>query len=317
MKRKTLLIFLIVLTFNLLGCTSNNNAEITIGISQYMEHPALDRVREGFIEEINSLDEDIEIDYLNCQGEISNAISIAEKFNKDEVDLVLVIGTPTAQATKEVIKDIPILFSAVTDPVDAGLVEDLNNITTNITGTSDKSDINSQLKLFNELDEDIKTIGALYNTEESNSISQIKELEKIAPSLNLKVKTTGINDINEVEQALDSLMRKVDAFYLPSDNTISSSIGLISKKLTDNNIISICAEEAQVEGGVLITKGIDYRKLGSQTGNMAKKLLIDGEDIKNIPVEFSESYSLSINKDTWNKLGLSKEHKLLKEVTND
>src|SRR5699024_9773448 len=161
-----------------------------------------------------------------------------------------------------------------------------------------------QLEMFKEIDPSIETIGILFNTDESNSQIQIDEVKELAPSLGLKVETVGVSNVNELPQAVDSLLNKVDALYSVSDNLVASSIGLISKKLIEKKMISISAEESQVAGGLLITKGLSYYELGRQTAEMAKEILVDGKDPATLSVRKAENTVKTVNEKTLEALGL-------------
>ncbi|MCR2042879.1 ABC transporter substrate-binding protein [Anaerosalibacter massiliensis] len=308
-----LVLIILASTIIFTGCNVNSkkdnntsgNEVFKIGISQLSEHPALDEVREGFEDELKNLGVNVEINYQNSQGDIANTVSIAQIFSKNKMDLIFAIATPAAQSAKQVTRNIPILFSAVTDPVKSEIIEDWENINENVTGTSDMAPTASQLKMFKEIDPNIKTIGILYNTSETNSEIQIEEVNKLASSEDLKVVTIGVSNVNELPQALNSIMKKADALYLLTDNMVASSIELISKTAIENKMITVSAEETQVRGGALITNGISYYELGKQTGQMAKKILVDKKDISEIPVEVSEKTITKINRNTLDKLGLN------------
>ena len=316
MKRKILTLLLSV-SLLLTACGTSkttSKADITIGINQLMEHPALDDARQGFIDELKDQGLEVDIVYKNAQGDIPNSVSIAKKFVTDKVDLIFAIGTPAAQSTKQATDQIPVLFSAVTDPVASGLVESNESPAGNITGTSDMASVESQLELFNILDPTIKNIGIIYNTGESNSDVQIAEVEKYAANYGLTVHKSGVNKINDVPQSLDYILDKVDAMYLLSDNMIASSVALVSKKLLEKNMISVCAEESQVAGGILITDGLSYYELGRQTGKMAKEILLDKKSPSEIPIGFSTSKDIKVNKNTLETLQLNSELEILKDA---
>lgn len=319
-KLSKLTLLLVILSMTLAACTTNpsNNSkdgEFVIGISQLSEHPALDDARQGFEDGLKELGVDAKIVYQNAHGDIPTTLSISQKFVKDEVDLIYAIATPAAQSAKQTTDEIPILFSAVTDPVKAEIVNDWDSVGGNITGTSDMAPVGSQLKMFKEIDPNIKTIGILYNTDESNSEIQIDEVKDLAPAEGLEVVTMGINNINDLPQALDSLLDKVDALYTLSDNLIASSVGLVSKKLIENNMISICAEESQVGGGILVTNGLSYYELGKQTSEMAKEILVDKKDISTIPVGKAKKTVTIVNQKTLEALGLDINLPLFKDAT--
>ncbi len=294
---------------------TNDEAKYTIGISQLAEHPALDDARRGFEDGLKELGVEAEILYQNAQGDIPNTVAISQKFVKDEVDLIYAIATPAAQSAKQATSDTPILFSAVTDPVQSEIVADWENVGGNITGTSDMADVKGQLEMFKQIDPSIETIGIIYNTSEANSEIQIADVQKYAPELGLKVETIGVSSINEIPQALDSLLGKVDALYAISDNMIASSVELVNKKLLEKNMISVGAEESQVGGGILITNGLSYYELGKQTAIMAKEILVDGNDVSTIPVGMAEKTVTVVNEKSLDALGLDKNLPIFKDAT--
>ena len=305
------------------GCSTNDskNSEATtgekifnIGISQLAEHPALDDARRGFEDGLKELGVNADISYQNAQGEIPNTVTIASKFVEENVDLIYGIATQAAQSARQATNEIPILFSAVTDPVEAEIVDDWNNVGGNVTGTSDKAPVESQLKMFNEIDPSIKTIGIIYNTSEPNSEVQIKEVKELAPGLGLDVIEIGVTTVNDMPQALDSLLSKVDALYALSDNLVASSVELVTNKLIEYNKISICAEETQVGGGLLITNGLSYYELGKQTAQMAKEILIDGKNVSDIPVGVAEKTVITVNQKTLKALGLDENLPIFKDA---
>lgn len=296
------------------GESNSGEGKYTIGISQLAEHPALDDARRGFEDGLKELGVEAEILYQNAQGDIPNTVAISQKFVKDGVDLIYAIATPAAQSAKQATTDIPILFSAVTDPVQSEIVADWENVGGNITGTSDMADVQGQLKMFKELDPSIKTIGILYNTSEANSEIQIADVEKYAPEEGLTVETMGVSSINEIPQALDSLLGKVDAIYAISDNMVASSVELVNKKLLEKKMISVGAEESQVGGGILITNGLSYYELGKQTAKMAKEILVDGKDVSSLPVGMAEKTVTVVNEKSLDALGLDKNLPIFKDA---
>ena len=322
MKNKVskLIMILILTSIVLSGCstanTSNNSDDwdFVIGISQLAEHPALDDAREGFEDGLKELGINAKIIYQNAQGDIPTTVSIAQKFVKDEVDLIYAIATPAAQSAKQATKDIPILFSAVTDPVKSGIVDDWDNVGGNITGTSDMAPTASQLKMFKEIDPTISKIGILYNTSESNSEIQLEEVKKLAPEENLEVIAMGVSNVNDIPQTIDSLLNKVDAVYGLSDNLIASSISLLSILCVLLMVLSVFAEETQVKGGALITNGLSYYELGKQTARMAKEILVDKKDISTIPVGLAEKTITTVNINTLKALGLDENLPIFKDA---
>lgn len=286
-----------------------------IGISQLAEHPALDQVREGFLEGLAESGILYEEDYKNAQGDTINANSIASKFVSDEVDLILGIGTLSAQAAKQATSDIPVLFSAVTDPVGAGLVNSIDSPGANLTGTTDKTPMKEQLELLNQLDPTIKKVGIIYNTSETNSTTQVEEATLVATELGLEIISVGVNNINDVPQATDSILGKVDALYTITDNTAASAMGAISAKAIEQKKIVVGSTDTFVEDGNLITLGLSYKELGKQTAKMAVEILENGKSPSEIKVENLTNTTKVINKTTLTALGLDPNLEILKNGT--
>ena len=312
-----LVVGLVVGAALLTGCSSEDKTDgekFNIGISQLAEHPALDDARRGFEDGLKELGVNANIDFKNAQGDIPTTTTIAQKFASDKVDLIYTIATPSVQAAKQVTSDIPILFSAVTDPVDAGLVESFKKPGGNLTGTSDEAPISRQLKLFNQLDSSIKKIGILFNTSERNSEVQIKMAEDLAPEFGLEIVAIGLSNINDIPQTMDSLVKKVDAIYTITDNMVADGINIVSEKALANNMIIVGAEDSHVKGGALIADGLSYYELGKQTALMAKKILVDGESPSTIEVEKAKNTSKMFNEETMKKLNIDKENEAFKDA---
>ena len=228
-----------VIVFLILSLLSYANEKtFEIGISQFAEHPALDAVRKGFEDELKELGVKVNIDYKNSQGDTGTTGMIAQKFVADKKDLIFAIATPSAQAAKQATDDIPILFSAVTDPVSAQLVNSNEKVGGNITGTSDAAPIEKQLALFKELNPKVKKVAIIYNTSEANSEVQINTAKKVSKKLDIEIIPVGVNNINDIPQAVNSVIRKVDGFYTITDNIVASAINLISKAAIKNKKIS-------------------------------------------------------------------------------
>lgn len=300
------------------GSSESKKAEYTIGINQFMEHQALDDAREGFKDGLKELGVDVEFKEKNSQGDIGVSSQIADKFIGDKVDMIFTIATPATQSTATAIEkasaDIPIVFSAVTDAVEAGLVDSHEKPGVNITGVLDAADVKAQLELFKELDPEIKTIGIIFNTSEQNSTTQVKQVEKIAPEVGLEVKTTGINSINDMAQSLQSLLSDVDALYVVSDNMVAESVELVNDALIEKKMISICAEESQVSGGILLSNGSRFYDMGKQAAEKAKAILVDGEDAAEIPVELGKTKTMKVNETTLKELDLDKDLEIFKDA---
>lgn len=284
-----------------------NEKAFEIGISQFAEHPALDAVRQGFEDELKELGVNVNIDYKNSQGDTGTAGMIAQKFVADKKDLIFAIATPSAQAAKQATDSIPVLFSAVTDPVSAQLVDSVEKVGGNLTGTSDAAPVDKQMKLFKELNPEIKKVAIIYNTSEANSEIQIAKAKEVGKGLGIEIVPVGVNNINDIPQAVNSVVRKVDGFYTITDNIVASAINLISKAAIKNKKISIAAEEAHVQGGILMTDGLSYYEIGRQTGVMAKKILVDKVSTEDIPVEVSKNTKKVVNRKTLKSLKLAED----------
>ncbi|MGI6381777.1 MAG: ABC transporter substrate-binding protein [Tissierellaceae bacterium] len=320
-KFSKVVLLVLAVVMMLTGCNSGQKviAEdenvFDIGIIQLAEHPALDDARKGFEDGLKELGVDVNISYQNAQGEIPATLTMAEKFVDDGVDLIYAIATSAAQSAKQATSEIPILFSAVTDPVDAELVDSMEKPGGNVTGTSDMSPMDRQLQLFKDLKPDIEKIGIIYNTSEPNSLIQVNQAKELAEGLGLEIIDVGINTINDIALAMDSLVGKVDGIYTITDNMVASSIGLVANKAIENGIITIAGEDSHVHGGILMTDGISYYELGKQTAKMAKEILVDGKSPAEIPSERALNTSKVYNEETLNLLNLDKNNEAFKGAT--
>ncbi|AWX57329.1 MULTISPECIES: ABC transporter substrate-binding protein [Brevibacillus] len=283
--------------------------QLTIGIAQFVEHPALDAAREGFISQLakNGYEKDkqVKIDVQSAQASMDTAIQIAQKFEADKVDLVLAIATPTAQAAAQTSKEIPILFTAVTDPVEAGLVAAMDKPGANVTGTSDMNPVEEQLKLIKEMKADAKSVGIIYSSGEVNSKVQVDAAKAVAGKLGLEIKEAAITSATEVKQAAESMVGKVDAFYVPTDNMVVSSIAAVIGVAEAQKIPVIAGEENSVKSGAIATYGIDYTKLGEQTADMAAKILKGEAKPADMAVEVQADMKLVLNKKAAEKMGVT------------
>jgi putative ABC transport system substrate-binding protein len=260
-----------------------------IGITQIVTHPALDSCRDGFIaqmaEEGFIEGEDVEYILRNAEGDMSTAASIAEYFVAEKVDLIFSIATPTTQACVAAVEgtDIPIVFAAVTDPVEAGLVESWEKPGGNVTGASDWADVETQVKLGMDISP-AKKLGVVYNAGEVNSVVQIDELKKVASSLGIEeiVEATAASTA-DVLAAATSLVGRVDAIWEPSDNTVAAAIDAVVKVCEENKIPLFGSDIDMARGGAISGLGLDYYVNGTTAGELAARVL-GGEDPANIPV---------------------------------
>ncbi len=288
-----------------------------IGISQFVEHPALDSAREGFIESLSEAGfvegENIEINLENAQADFSTTQTIAQKFKGQNLDLVLAIATPNAQSAAGVLTDTPLIITAVTDPVAAGLVEDLENKSKPITGTTDMNPVAKQLELIKQFVPSAEKIGILYNSGEVNSVVQVDIAKEAAADMGLEIVEGTVTNTSEVTLATSSIVGKVDAIYLPTDNTIASAVPSIMKIAKENNVPVFAAEKGQVENGAIATRGIDYFTLGKETGQIAARVL-NGEDPVSIPITGSKNLQLIVNKKSVEEFNLEIPSSLEEEI---
>ena len=291
------------------GKTQNNSqqkAKFKIGVTQFMTHPSLDLVKKGFEDAIKQAGIDADFDEKNANGEVSTATLIANNYKADKKDLVFGIATPSAQQLANNITDIPVLFSAVTDPASAKILN------SNVTGTSDKVDnVSQQLDLLLKLNPNVKKIGVLYNPSEQNSLVQIAEIQKRAKEKKLEVVLQGITNFGELAQATKNLLTQVDALYLPTDNLVVSGMQLITSEAINAKKIVVVSENSSVEIGALFTMGIDYYELGKRTGQMAVEIL-NGKPVSQVPFETSKQLKLYVNKKTAKALGIDINNPLFK-----
>lgn len=273
-------------------------APIKVGITQIVEHPSLDQARQGFIDRLSELGYaegiDIVYDIQSAQGDLATAQTIARKFQSDGVDLILAIATPTAQAAAHIVKDIPILITAVTDPVAAELVESIERPGTNVTGTSDLTPVRAQLELLKEIAPNAKRVGIVYNAGEVNSVVQVEIARAAAAELGLTIVEATAGNSSEVLQAAQSLQGRVDAIYVPTDNTVVSALESVVGVAERAGIPLIAGEADSVAKGALATVGIDYYKLGRQTADIAHRVL-QGENPAHIPIEYLNEQSVVLN----------------------
>ena len=289
---------------------SENKEPKKIAIVQYMEHPSLDAIREGMIDELAEdgyVDgENIVIEFENSQGDQSNLNSIAGKFLGDDPDLVVAIATPAAQSMAAAIKDTPIVFSAVSDPLGAKLVTDMEKPTSNVTGTSDALPMDQTFELIKELSPDAKTIGFIYTASEANSQSIIAEAKAMAGDYGLECVEKAITTSTELQQAAEVLAGKADVIYTPVDNVIASSIPVLAEVGKKMQIPVYAGAVEMVEQGAYATVGVDYYKLGEVTGDMVGEVL-EGKAVSEIPVATLDNFMKVINKTTADTIGAPSE----------
>ncbi len=276
-----------------------------IGVIQLTSHPALDAAREGFVAGLDAAGIDYTIDVQNAGGEQSNCPTLATKLVNDKVDLILAIATPAAQAAAQATDTIPVLVTAVTDPAYAGLVASNEAPGGNVSGTSDMNPVEDQLELMLKLAPETKTVGILYNAGEDNSILQADLAEEVLTAKNIAVERFTASETSQVQSVAQSMVGKVDAVYIPTDNLMADTMATISMVLTPAGIPTVCGEGNMVTSGGLATYGFSYEALGRQTAEQAVSILRDGAEVGTIPIGFyNGELELIVNEDIAAELGI-------------
>lgn len=291
------------------GCSSSKNANkdvVHIGILQYVEHPSLSAARKGFVAELKKegyVDgKNLKLDYENAQGDQSNLQTISTNLLSNN-DLVLGIATPAAQTLSNLSTDVPVLFTAVTDPVSAKLVKTMENPEGIATGTSDMSPISKQVELLQKVMPDVKKVGIMYTTNERNSEVQVEEAQKEFAKAGIDVLTKGISSTNDVQDTAKSLMSQTQVLFIPTDNMIVSAISLITELSKEMKVPVVGGSADIVEQGVLFTYGANYEALGRQTAKLAVRI-IKGEDVSKVSAEYPKTLNVVANDDMAKTLGI-------------
>lgn len=284
-----------------------NPADCKIGIIQLAEHVALDAAREGFIDGLVAAGfSEANIDVQNAQGEIPNCATIATKFVNDKVDLILAIATPAAQAAAQATTTIPILATAVTDFVVAGLVDSNDVPGGNVSGTSDMNPIEEQANLLVELVPNAQTVGIVYCSAEDNSVLQAGLARTAFESMGLTVKEYTAADVNDIQQVVTKACSESDALYLPTDNLFAENMATVALVAEGAKVPVICGESGMVDGGGTATYGLNYYNLGKMAAAQAVDILVNGTDVGTIPVGFAsaEELEFTVNEDNCAAIGL-------------
>lgn len=279
-----------------------------IGISQFITHQSLDATRKGFVDELAKQGyiegKNIEIDLQNAQGEQRNLKTISQQLAESS-DVVLAIATPSAQSLANTTQTTPVIFSAVTDPVSAKLVESREHPGGNVTGTSDQSSdaISTQINLIKKVLPKAKTIGILYTQSEPNSVVQKDEAKRLLEEKGFTVVEKTILDSNNVKAAAESLMAEVDMVFVPTDNIISSTMETVKQVSIKHKVPVFGGSTEMIAVGGLYNYGTNYEELGRQTARMLVRIL-KGEKPDNIAVELPEKLELHTNQEMAAALGI-------------
>ncbi len=291
------------------GCAGSKVTKI--GISQIVTHPALDATRNGIIDGMAAegyvVGENVEFDYQTSEGDMTLVASIAQKFVSDKVDAIVSIATPDSQASVKAAagSGIPVVFSAVTDPVGAGLVGDwASHADENVTGVSDMIVVSDDVDVILQIVPGVKKLGTLYNAGESNSVFLTEQLLAAAAARGIEVVEATVSTSADVLTAAQSLVGKVDAIWVGTDNTVVSGLEALIKIAEDNQIPFFPADEPSIERGGIAAYGFDYYDIGIQTGKMLARVLKDGE-ANGVAVEKGAVISLSVNTAAAARMGVT------------
>ena len=293
---------------------------VTISVSQFVEHPALDAVLLGFQDYLKEKGIDAKYNIHNAQANMGTATQIAQQMVGEKADLLVAIATPSAQTCVQALSKAPanlkrpFLFTAVTDPVAAGLVKDLQKPDPGITGVSDLLPIKQHIAMVLSFKSDIKKLGLLYNAGEANSKANIAAINALRGKLGFETVEATASKTADVYQAAKSLVGRCDAIFIPTDNTIISALESVIKVGVQNKLPIFAADVDSVKRGAVAAMGFDYYKHGYQTGAIAERI-INGEKPEDIPVQFQKDLQLHINANYSRQMGVTPPEALLKKAT--
>ncbi|MCA1064234.1 ABC transporter substrate-binding protein [Rossellomorea aquimaris] len=295
------------------GCGSDTSSgdgkQYVIGVTQIVEHPSLDAAFEGFkkalAEEGFEEGKNVKFDIQIAQGDPTNSQTIAKNFVGDGVDLIFANSTPSAQHALNATKKIPIVFTSVTDPVGAELVKSFEEPGENITGTTDTHPeaISKTLSFITD-EMKAKNIGVIYNSGEQNSVVQVEEVKKLAEKNGAKLVEASVSTSADVKQAAESMVGRVDAIYIPTDNTVVSALESVISVANDKDIPLFVGELDSLKKGAVAASGFSYEDLGYETGLMAAKILKGDKKPSEINVEYPKNFKLMINKEAAEEQGV-------------
>ena len=292
--------------------------DVTVAVTAIVEHPALDAARDGVRDALEAAGykegEGLTFIYQSAQGNPATAAQIARQFIGDAPDVIVPISTPSAQAVVSATRDIPVVFTAVTDPLGAQLVTNMEKPGGNVTGLSDMSPVAAHVELIREILPEVKTIGYLYNSGEANSVSLLEALKEAAGAAGITVVESAATKTAEVQGAARALVGRVDAVYVPTDNTIVSALEAAVSVTQEAQLPLFTADTDSVNRGSLAALGFNYYDVGVQTGEVVVRIL-KGEKPGDIPVNVAEGTDLVVNKQAAQKIGLELPESVLSRAT--
>lgn len=282
-------------------------AKLKVAIVQLVTHPSLDEITSGIKESLASHGykegDNLEIDFQNAEGDMNLLHNISEEVVAKEPDLIFAITTPVAQSLQQATTKIPIVLAGITDPVSAKLVTALDKTDANITGVSDFAPLEDLFKQFKSLDLDVKTIGMMYTTSEDNAKAEVEKAKAIAEKLGYKVEVKTIDSTNDMALVAEELASKSQAIFIPTDNTIASSISTLLDVTDKAKIPVLPTYEKAVKEGGLLSVAISQTNIGKQSADLGLKI-IDGAKISDLPIEFAKETVKVYNSQTAEKLGI-------------
>jgi putative ABC transport system substrate-binding protein len=303
----TIALFFVFSLSTMLFAGSEKQEVEVIGISKIVSHPALDAAEKGIQDELADLGYEFEYDLQNANGEVSTAASIANKFKSENVKIAVGIATPTAQALANTLDDIIVVYTLVTDPVDAGLVDSFDRGGKNITGVSDMTPVKDQIAFLNRI-KPIKRLGHVYTSSEANAVRLAEMAREACSEMGIEFIEATVTNSAEVKQATQTIVKRVDGIYVSTDNTVVSALCALTDVAMANKIPVMSADPSSAEKfDVLAAWGFDYYKMGRATGRMIAEIL-EGKKPEDIPTKFMTDPSdidLLINLDVAKKLGLT------------
>ena len=292
--------------------------KVTVGIVQIVEHAALDVASKGFVDGMAAKGfkegQNVVYDRQNAQADQSNLRTIAERFINNKTDLICAIATPAAQVVANATQDIPIVATAVTDYEAAKLVKSNAKPGTNVTGTSDMNLVEAQLDLILKLVPATKTVGVIYNSSEVNSQVQVDLLKGFAKAKGVEIKEATVNNVNDIQQAARSLLGNVQAIYVPTDNVLASAMPALAMVTEEAKLPVIAGEGGMVKSGGVATLGLDYYKLGKQSGEMAADILSGKAKPQDMPIQTQKEFNIIVNEENAKKIGLTIPKEILDKV---
>lgn len=324
MKTKQLLKGILALGLSasvLVGCgnneTQSGNEMKKVAIIQYVEHTSLNTIKSAFDNQMKALGyedgKNVEYIFKNAQGDNNTSASIVQDFKAKDPDVVMAIATPVAQSAATLSTDIPVVFAAVSDPIEAKLTTSLEKPDKNITGTSDEIQVELILERAMQANPNLKKLGVIYNKSEANSVTNIKKAKAFAKEKGIELTEATVTGVNEVQSAIDVLTSQCDAIFAPNDNTVASAMNVVGGACAKAKVPLYVGADSMVQDGGFLSVGINYEDLGKETANMVDQIL-KGTKPSDIPMKvFKENLNIYVNEKVLNQLGIT----LPNEITND